>query len=661
MSERTLSLGAHPGVAYPERELPRENWYEQGLRAFQGHLGRTLWSGGRALGRMPALVAAAADGVAELDEAGLRARAAAVGQRLRREGLQPEPAAAAFALVREAAQRTLGLRHYDVQLMGGWVLLSGRLAEMETGEGKTLTATLAAATAALGGLPVHVITVNDYLAERDAAAMAPVFEALGLTTGRVLQGMDPEARRAAYACDITYGTNKEVAFDYLKDRIALGGLRSRLRARVGRISGGAAAPSRLLLRGLYFAIVDEADSVMVDEARTPLIISGPSNSDGREQVYARAVELARGLEAERDFRVSARERDVELTAAGKQRLAERAPAEGVWTGPRRREELVTQGLSALHLYRRDEHYLVRDDKVQIIDEYTGRVFGDRSWEQGLHQMIETKEGVTVTGQREPLARGTYQRFFRRYLHLAGMTGTASELAPELWSVYGLEVVRLPTHRPVRRRLVARRVFPTTARKWQHVAQRVRQETAAGRPVLVGTRSVAASDALAAVLAAADIPHRVLNARQDEEEAAVVAEAGWAGRVTVATNMAGRGTDIKLGQGVEEAGGLHVIGTEFHDSRRIDRQLFGRCARQGDPGSYELILSLEDELARTFGAGAPRWLLGRLAWLPGLGRAAFGYLRRTQRRAERLHSSMRQDLLKSDERLEDSLSFSRHRE
>ncbi len=661
MSERSLSLGAHGGVAYPERELPRENWYEQGVRAFQGRLGRTLWSGGRALGRIPALVEAAAEGVAALDGAGLRARAAAVGQRLRREGLQAEPAAAAFALVREAAQRTLGLRHYDVQLMGGWVLLSGRLAEMETGEGKTLTATLAAATAALGGLPVHVITVNDYLAERDAETMAPVFEALGLTTGRVLQGMDPEARRAAYACDITYGTNKEVAFDYLKDRIALGGLRSRLRARVGRISGGAAAPSRLLLRGLYFAIVDEADSVMVDEARTPLIISGPSNSDGREQVYSLAVELARGLEVGRDFRVTPREREVELTAPGKQRLAERAPAEGVWTGPRRREELVTQGLSALHLYRRDEHYLVRDDKVQIIDEYTGRVFGDRSWEQGLHQMIETKEGVTVTGQREPLARGTYQRFFRRYLHLAGMTGTASELASELWSVYDLEVVRLPTHRPVRRHLVGRRVFPTTARKWQYVARRVHQETAAGRPVLVGTRSVAASDDLAAVLAAAGIPHRVLNARQDEEEAAVVAEAGWSGRVTVATNMAGRGTDIKLGEGVEEAGGLHVIATEFHDSRRIDRQLFGRCARQGDPGSYELILSLEDELARTFGSGAPRWLLGRLAWLPGLRHAAFGYLRRTQRRAERLHSGMRQDLLKSDERLEDSLSFSRHRE
>ena len=661
MSERVLSLATHGGVAYPERRLARETWFEQGVRALQGRGARLLGAGGRDLGRLPALVEAHGRDLADLDDAGLAARAAAAGRRLRAEGLDADAAAPAFALVREAARRTLGLRHYDVQLMGGWVLLTGRLAEMETGEGKTLTATLAAATAALAGLPVHVITVNDYLAERDAATMAPLYAALGLTTGRVLQGMDPADRRAAYGRDITYGTNKEVAFDYLKDRIALGGSRSRLRNQVGRVARDPAASRALILRGLYYAIVDEADSVMVDEARTPLIISGPGGDDGRAAVYRQAMDMAGRLGADRDFRVQAREREVELTAAGRRRLAELAPAEGIWAGPRRREELVTQALTALHLYRRDEHYLVRDDRVQIVDEYTGRVFGDRAWEQGLHQMIESKEGVTLTSQRDPLARGTYQRFFRRYLRLAGMTGTARELAAELWSVYGLEVVRLPTHRPVRRRLVGRRVAPAEEQKWSRVAARVRDHAAAGRPVLVGTRSVAASDALSAVLARAGIAHRVLNARQDQEEAAVVAGAGARAQVTVATNMAGRGTDIKLAPGIDALGGLHVIATELHDSRRIDRQLFGRCARQGDPGSYEMVLSLDDELARTFGGRATRWLLARLLAVPGGSALAFVFLRRTQRRAERLHSRMRRDLLKTDERLEDSLAFSRHRE
>jgi len=598
--------------------------------------------------------------MAALDDAEIAQHAALLGRRLRQEHLGREAAAEAFALVREASHRTLGLRHYDVQLMGGWVLLSGQLAEMETGEGKTLTATLAAATAALAGLAVHVITVNDYLAQRDAETMAPLYTMLGLSTGSVLQGMDPDARRTAYRCDITYCTNKEVAFDYLKDRIALGGLRSRLRARVAQLDKGQHA-DQLLLRGLFYAIVDEADSVMVDEARTPLIISGPSGADGREIVYQQAVDIAAALTPERDYRVEARERDVELTVDGRDLIAELAPAEGIWNGPRRREELVTQALSALNLFRRDEHYLVRDDKVQIIDEYTGRVFGDRSWEQGLHQMIEAKEGVTITGQKDPLARGTYQRFFRRYLRLSGMTGTARELAPELWSVYGLEVVRLPTHRPVRRQLVNREVTGTVAAKWDRVADHVREQIAAGRPVLVGTRSVAASEALAGVLGELGIAHQVLNARQDEGEAAVVAEAGRAAQVTVATNMAGRGTDIKLDPGIEAAGGLHVIGTELHDSRRIDRQLFGRCARQGDRGSYELILSLDDELIRTFGSAATRWLLARLCTFPGIGFLSYWYLRGTQQRAERLHSRMRRDLLKSDERLEDSLSFSGHRE
>jgi preprotein translocase subunit SecA len=318
-------------------------------------------------------------------------------------------------------------------------------------------------------------------------------------------------------------------------------------------------------------------------------------------------------------------------------------------------------LSAVHLFHRDEHYLVTDGKVQIVDEYTGRVLPDRAWEQGLHQMIEAKEGVELTDRRESLARTSYQRFFRRYLHLAGMTGTAREVAPELRRVYGLEVVRVPTNRPICRTRLPTRVFPTVDAKWGAIAARIGELQRAGRPVLVGTRSVAASEALSARLAAAGIKHRLLNARQDREEAEVIAAAGVAGAVTVATNMAGRGTDIRLGAGVAEAGGLHVIATELHDARRIDRQLFGRCGRQGDPGSYELAASIEDELVQVFSPGGLRRLARGWLGSPGGRLLARVVLRRAQRRAERYHAQVRRDLLKLDKRLEESLAFSGRRQ
>jgi len=596
--------------------------------------------------------------VADLDDAALRAMGEELGAPLRREGFRGELAARVFALVREVAGRSLGQRHYDVQLIGGWILLQGQVAEMETGEGKTLTATLAAATAALAGVPVHVITVNDYLAARDAEWMGPIYRALGLTVGVIVHGMDPAARHAAYACDVTYCTNKEVVFDYLKDRLALGRRQGRIHLALDRVAGTATGAARLLLRGLHYGIVDEADSVLVDEARTPLIISGEAHPSAAAErsVYQTALELGQRLEPERDYHIEPRERMVRLTEAGRLRLSELArDLGGAWVGRLRREELVHQALTATHLFERDKHYLVQDDRVKIIDEYTGRVMADRSWEHGLHQLIEVKEGCAATRQNVPLARISYQRFFRRYLRLAGMTGTAREVGGELASVYGLAVVHVPTNRPLRRLSLGDRVYATGDAKWQAIVSRIADLHGRGRPMLVGTRSVAASEHLSRLLSAQGLPHTVLNARQDKTEAEIIARAGEPGRITVATNMAGRGTDIQLNPGVAELGGLHVIATERHEAGRIDRQLFGRCGRQGDPGSYEAQVSLEDELIVVHGGRLWRRLAGSRRQVP---RWVGGFLfRRAQRAAERAHSRARQQLLKMDEHLETALAFS----
>jgi preprotein translocase subunit SecA len=417
--------------------------------------------------------------------------------------------------------------------------------------------------------------------------------------------------------------------------------------------------SRMLLRGLCFAIVDEADSVLIDEARTPLIISDRSCADDQEKVFKHAVRIARSLEAPRDFSTNPWRRVIELTDLGKMRVARLAHGlGGVWAGARRREELVRQALSAVHLFELDKHYLVRDGKVQIVDEYTGRVMADRSWERGLHQMVEAKEGCAITGRQETLSRISYQRFFQRYHMLAGMTGTAREVAAELWSVYRRKVVTIPTHRPSRRTRGADRMYVTAERKWAEVVRTVHALNGQGRPVLVGTRSVAASEKLGRELSSAGLAHRVLNARQDQQEAEIIAQAGALRRITVATNMAGRGTDIRLAPRVVELGGLHVIATERHEARRIDRQLFGRAGRQGDPGSSEAILCLEDELNRDYHA---EWLLRFVARFTGPDALIRPWLARlliaaAQRAAERKHAGLRRELLKVDERLEDMLAF-----
>ena len=634
-------------AGYPERDERREGRLERLFAAARYFAGGAT-AGTRRLERIVPLTEAAAQRLSE--GADLGACAAELRPLLRRAGLRDIALAAqCFALVREAATRAIGQRHFDVQLTGGWAMLNGRVAEMQTGEGKTLTATLPAAAAALAGRAVHVITANDYLAARDAHDMQPVYRRLGLSVGCVQQGMDPEARRAAYRCDVTYCSNKEIAFDYLRDRITLGGRPRPIAMRVNALVGSQDA-ARLLLRGLQFAIVDEADSVLIDEARTPLILSAHAKQGQEEKLHAQALELAQRL-GEGDFTV--RDGGVEISRPGLGRLEELCRSlGGLWQGPRRREQLVRQALTALHLFRRDRHYLVRDGKVVIIDENTGRLMPDRSWEQGLHQLIELKEGCEVTGRRETLARISYQRFFRRYLELCGMTGTAREVAAELWAVYRVRVACIPTNRPMRRTRLADRICGRSELKWHTVVQRVRELVGAGRPVLVGTRSVAASEELARRLDAERIAYRLLNARQDREEAEIVARAGEPGCVTVATNMAGRGTDIKLAAGIAELGGLHVIATELNDSARIDRQLFGRCARQGDAGSCEAILAIEEDLVASYlPVASGLRCLGRV---PGpLGRAVFAL---AQWRAERIHSRARRDLLDMDDYLGDMLAF-----
>jgi preprotein translocase subunit SecA len=593
-------------------------------------------------------------------DADLAALARGMRARLRRVGFAPALVGECFALVREAAVRTIGQRHYDPQLMGGWALLQGKLVEMATGEGKTIAATLPACTVALAGYPVHVITVNDYLAERDAEEMGPLYRLLGLTVGTVVQGMPAVARRQAYARSVTYCSNKELAFDYLRDRVAAAHRSSPLHLSIEKLSGGVPRDQRLVLRGLYFGIVDEADSVFIDDARTPLILSSTTGSAEEKEQCEEALQLAQHLAASEDYTIDAAERNVTLTRTGRASLAEFASGlSGVWTSVRAREELITQALSALILFRRDQHYVVADGKVQIVDESTGRVMPDRSWERGLHQLIEAKEGCEPTQRRETLARLTYQRLFRRYIRLTGMSGTAREVAREIRSVYRLDVVRIPLHRPLRREYRPTRVCATEAEKWRDVADAVeRVAVVGGRPVLIGTRSVRASEEISAVLRERGIEHALLNAKQDREEASIVALAGQPSRVTVATNMAGRGTDIRLGAGVAEKGGLHVILTEYHELRRVDRQFFGRCARQGDPGSCQAIVSLEDEIYTVFAPTAAR-LVARLrrrgARLPVV---VYEALRRlAQFRAERRGAYLRVHNLNLDRRLDRVLAFS----
>jgi preprotein translocase subunit SecA len=583
----------------------------------------------------------------ELKQAGMRLRGRARGgESLDR--ILPE----AFGLVCVASKRVIGLRPFDVQLAAGAVLHHGGLAEVATGEGKTLVAALPVYLNALLGKGVHVTTVNDYLARRDAEWIGPIYQALGLSVGCLQMQLEEPRRAEAYRADITYGMASEFGFDFLRDRLKLSA------------SKGQAMPfwapwatdrpferamdQRIQREEHHFALVDEADNIFIDEARTPLIISAPTRMASQEEqvVYHWADQLARRMAWHQHFTLDEKKQKIELTEEGKQLARWSNPPVGPHSHAMDKLfEHIERAVFAHYRYRRDQHYMIDKDKVVIIDEYTGRRMPDRHWREGLHQAVEAKEGVPVTLAADHAAQITFQSYFKLYKKLAGMTGTAMQNFWELRRVYKLWVVAVPTNRPVIRQQLEDWVFPDEDTKFDAVVEQVKHMRDKGRPVLIGTRSVEKSEKLSARLHDAGIVHQVLNAKQHEQEAKIVAQAGQRGKVTIATNMAGRGTDIILGPGVAEAGGLHVLGTERHDARRIDRQLAGRAGRQGDPGSAVFFLSLEDELLEGLGPKKQEALRerggrgGREDW----GRFQPLFLK-AQARVERRHKRQRLDLM-----------------
>jgi len=519
--------------------------------------------------------------VAALTDAELREKTDRFRERLAEGASLDDLLFEAFAVVRETAKRRASMRPFDVQLMGGMVLHEGKIAEMKTGEGKTLAATLPIYLNALSGEGVHVVTVNDYLARRDAQWMGPIYESLGLSVGVILHGLSDEERKKAYNCDITYGTNNEFGFDYLRDN-----MKFRLEDYVQR--------------EFNYAIVDEVDSILIDEARTPLIISGPS--DESTDKYYRINQIIPRLRREQDFTIDEKSRTVALTEEGVARVENLLKVENLYD-PRHMGLLhhVNQALKAHTLFKRDVDYMVKENQVIIVDEFTGRLMPGRRYSDGLHQALEAKEHVKIERENQTLASITFQNYFRMYNKLAGMTGTADTEAAEFKKIYNLDVVVVPTNMPMIREDHADVIYKTEKEKIQAIIQEIRELHEAGRPVLVGTISIENSELLSGQLLRRGVKHNVLNAKHHEREAEIVSQAGQPGAVTISTNMAGRGTDIKLGPGVAELGGLHILGTERHESRRIDNQLRGRSGRQGDRGSSRFYLSLEDDLLRIFGA------------------------------------------------------------
>lgn len=552
----------------------------------------------------------------------------------------------AFAATREAGRRRLGMRHYDVQLLAGVALVHGAIVEMQTGEGKTLVATLPLVLYALAGKGAHLATVNDYLARRDAEWMTPIYDALGMKVGIVEAQMDFDTRRKAYACDVTYGTAKEFGFDFLKDRLmnreiveGRGDLGAILTGR-----DGASGP-KLMQRPYWFALVDEADNVLIDEARTPLIIaSPPGEAQAAEQALFRfAAAAAERLEVNEDFESDVQKQTCELLGQGRSRVrAFDRPSELEATSLLAIYDAVERALKAKTFYNRDRQYVVRDDKIVIVDEFTGRAAEGRSWRDGLHQAVEAKEHVEITVPSGHAARITIQDLFARWPHLAGMTGTIATSAGEISRTYEVAVATVPTNRPAIRQRLQPVVCNDYRDKVERIVAEIKEFHALGRPVLIGTRSIDKSEDISALLTAAGLQHTVLNARQIAQEAEIVAQAGQRGQITVSTNMAGRGTDIKLGEGVYELGGLHVICTELHDSARIDRQLVGRCGRQGDPGTWRQYVGLDDEiLIAGYGPKRAKRIAARLrGQLAGNPERLLAVFRRAQQRVEARHRRQR---------------------
>ena len=517
----------------------------------------------------------------KLSDANLVAKTDEFKRRLQKgetlDDLLPE----AFAVVREASKRVLGMRHFDVQLMGGICLHNGNIAEMRTGEGKTLVATLPVYLNALTGKGVHVVTVNDYLATRDSEQMGRLYNFLGLSTGLIVANLDFNQRKEAYACDITYGTNNEFGFDYLRDNMVSDVL-------------------QMVQRPLNYAIVDEVDSILIDEARTPLIISGPGQRSTDN--YYKLAKIVPHLVKDEDYVIDEKQKTIAPTDAGIEKVEKMLGVENLYDAENiELNHLLGASLRAYAMMHRDTDYVVKDGEVVIVDEFTGRLMFGRRYSDGLHQAIEAKEGLKVERESQTLASVTFQNYFRMYEKLAGMTGTAKTEEKEFIDIYGLEVIPIPPNKPLIRTDLPDQIFKTKAAKYRAVVRNAVERHKLGQPILIGTTSITQSEELSDMLLRAGVPHKVLNAKHHEQEAEIVADAGQMGMVTIATNMAGRGTDITLGEGVPELGGLAILGTERHESRRIDNQLRGRSGRQGDPGSSQFFLSLEDDLMRIFGA------------------------------------------------------------
>lgn len=569
--------------------------------------------------------------VHELSDEELKAKTPKFRERLENgeplDDLLPE----AFAVVREASVRTLGMRPFDVQMIGGIVLHQGRIAEMKTGEGKTLVATMPVYLNALTGRGVHLVTVNDYLARRDSEWMGQIYKFLGLEVGCIVHGLDDSERKREYGADVTYGTNNEFGFDYLRDN---------MKFRLGE----------LVQRELNFAIVDEVDSILIDEARTPLIISGPAEKS--TDLYYRINGIIPQLKSEAHYTKEEKSRTVALTEDGVMRVEKLLGVENLYD-PRNINILhhVQQALRAHVLFKRDVDYIVTDGKVVIVDEFTGRLMPGRRYSEGLHQALEAKEKVRVENENQTLASITFQNYFRMYNKLAGMTGTADTEAAEFAKIYKLEVVVVPTHRSMIRLDYPDCIYRTEREKFNAAAREIKELNSKGRPVLVGTVNIEKSEKLSEMLRRMGVPHQVLNAKQHEKEAEIVAQAGQFGAVTISTNMAGRGTDIVLGEGVRELGGLHILGTERHEARRIDNQLRGRSGRQGDPGSSRFYLSLEDDLMRIFAADRLSGLMQRIGMEedePIEHRLISRAIENAQSRVEAQNFSIRKQLIEYDD-------------
>ncbi len=566
----------------------------------------------------------------------------------------------ALAFLVEAADRTLGLRPFPVQIMGAMGLYKNYLVEMATGEGKSLTACLSAVMAAWSGRPCHIVTVNDYLADRDAHEMRQFYSYCGVSAGCVTSQMPPEERHLNYEKGVVYTTSKELLADFLRDRIQLGLLHHPLRRLIRQILQPRLKDFEgIVMRGIDTAIVDEADSVLIDEAVTPLIISQANDNRPLVEACQKAYKIANMLKPDIDYNLDVKYREIRLKKDGTKKLDKLSGLlPGIWKGATRREELVKQALTAREFYLKDKQYVVENDKITIVDEFTGRLMPNRTWSHGLHQAVETKENVEVSSPTETLARLSFQRFFRLFRKLSGMTGTAREAASEFWHIYGLAVLPVPTNMPCIRKHFEDRVFPSEKKKWQAIADDIIKWHKTGRPLLVGTRSVRASEKLAAMLESIGLEFNLLNAVHHKQEARIVAAGGEMGKITIATNMAGRGTDIKLGRGVADIGGLHVIATERHESGRIDRQLFGRSGRQGDAGSAQAYISMDDELMQRF---IPEPIRKRLVpavekKLAGAQWSAQKTLYLAQKGAQRLAFKQRKNVLQMDKWLEEALSF-----